>query len=233
VRPVRAVLFDLDHTLFDTEKTERFALRAVARAASVPFGVRALETYRLINTHVWGEYRAGRLTSKELRVLRFHLWLQKLGRDPGPSRQLAPLYLQEFSSRGDLIPGAAAAVRSFSRAGLPIGVVTNGIDRVQRRRLRASGLMDAFKVVVTSERTGMTKPDPRIIEIALTRLRVAASDTVFVGDDPQVDGLAANRASVPFIWFNPKMAKPEPGLKVTIDHEVARLQELGPLIRAL
>jgi YjjG family noncanonical pyrimidine nucleotidase len=231
VKPVRAVLFDLDHTLFDTEKTERRALGLVARTAGVSLGAKALEAYRLVNTHVWGEYRAGRLTSKELRVLRFHLWLEKMDRNPAPANRLAPLYLREFSSRGDLISGAAAAVRSMSRLGLRLGVVTNGIDRVQRRRLKASELSEAFPVIVTSERAGFTKPDPRIIELALKRLRVSAREAAYVGDDPHVDGLAANRASVPFVWFNPRRSPKGAANGVTIDHEVFRLREVRTVLR--
>ncbi len=232
MRPVRAVLFDLDHTLFDTEKTERRALGRVAAAARVPLGPKALDAYRIVNTHVWSEYRAGRLTSQELRVLRFHLWLEKIGRDPSPARALAPLYLDEFSSRGDLMAGAAGAVRSVAGLGVRLGVVTNGIDRVQRRRLRASELMAAFKVVVTSERAGFTKPDPRIIQLALKRLRVEPDQAVYVGDDPQVDGLAANRASVRFVWFNPRGEALKRGARVVIDHEISRLQEIRDLIRS-
>ncbi len=228
---VRAVLFDLDHTLFDTEKTERHALGAVARAVNVPLGRHALETYRTVNTHVWGEYRAGRITSKELRVLRFHLWLEKLDRDPGHAKKLAPMYLDAFSSRGDLIAGAAAAVRGLASLGLRLGVVTNGIDRVQRRRLRASELMDSFHVVVTSERAGITKPDPRIMEIALKRLRVRPEEAVYVGDDALVDGLAANRAAVPFVWFNPRRSPAAPN--VAVHRQVPRLDQLRGLIDSL
>ena len=232
MRTVRAVLFDLDHTLFDTERTERKALGVVAQAAGFPLGARSLEAYREINTHVWGEYRAGRLTSKELRVLRFHLWLEKMDRDPAHAKKLAPLYLEEFSSGADLIKGAAMAVRSISRLGYRLGVVTNGIDRVQRRRLRASELTDAFPVVVTSERAGFTKPDPRIIELALKRLRVSPKEAVYVGDDPHVDGLAANRAAVPFVWFNPRGEGARPGDGVRIDHEISHLREIQGLIRS-
>lgn len=225
---VRAVLFDLDHTLFDTEKTERHALGAVARIAGVPFGPRAIETYRTVNTHVWGEYRAGRITSKELRVLRFHLWLEKMDRDPAHAKRLAPMYLDAFSSRGDLIAGASAAVRSIARLGLRLGVVTNGIDRVQRRRLKASALAESFSVVVTSERAGFTKPDPRIMEVALKRMRVRPDQAVYVGDDAQVDGLAANRASVPFVWFNPKSNKPAPA--VTVHLQITKLNQLRSVL---
>jgi YjjG family noncanonical pyrimidine nucleotidase len=228
VAGVRAVLFDLDHTLFDTEKTERRALGAVAKAVGVPFGPRTIETYQAVNTHVWGEYRAGRITSKELRVLRFHLWLEKMDRDPAHAKKLAPMYLDAFSSRGDLIAGASAAVRSIARLGLRLGVVTNGIDRVQRRRLKASALAESFSVVVTSERAGFTKPDPRIMEVALKRMRLRPDQAVYVGDDPHVDGLAANRASVPFVWYNPKSSKPAPA--VTIHHQISNLNQLRSVL---
>ena len=186
----------------------------------------------MVNTHVWSEYRAGRLTSKELRVLRFHLWLEKMKRDPAQAKKLAPLYLEEFSSRGDLIAGAKAAVRSISRLGYRLGVVTNGIDRVQRRRLRASELMESFRVVVTSERAGFTKPDPRIMELALKRLRVRPDEAVYVGDDPHVDGLAANRASIPFVWFNPQRSAPKPGVSVVIDHQITHLKDLRSVVHS-
>jgi 2-haloacid dehalogenase len=228
---VRAVLFDLDHTLFDTEKTERHALGTVARAAKVPLGRHAVEAYRAINTHVWAEYRAGRITSKELRILRFHLWLEKLDRDPVHAKKLAPLYLDAFSSRGDLIAGASSAVRTISRMGIRVGVVTNGIDRVQRRRLKASALAESFSVVVTSERAGFTKPDPRIMEVALRRMRVRPEESLYVGDDPHVDGLAANRAAVPFVWFNPR--KTPAATNVAVHCQLTRLDQLRGVINPI
>jgi YjjG family noncanonical pyrimidine nucleotidase len=227
---VKAVVFDLDHTLFDTDRTERRALRAVARAEGVVLGAHAFDAYRAVNAHVWAEYRAGRLTSKELRVLRFHLWLERLQRDPARARRLAPLYLREFSARADLVEGASALVRSMTRLDLRLGVVTNGIDRVQRTRLKVSALGGAFRVVVTSEKAGIAKPDPRILELALRRLRVEPSQALYVGDDPHVDGLVANRAEVRFVWFNPRRETVKPGEDVRIDHQIERLQDLGALI---
>ncbi len=232
MRPVRALLFDLDHTLFDTERTERRALRKVASEVGVPLGPRTVAAYKEVNLHVWSEYRAGRITSKELRVLRFEMWLARVDRSAHDPTALARLYLNEFSSHGDLITGTRAAMRTFRSSGYRLGVVTNGIDRVQRRRLEASGLKGHFHTIVTSERAGITKPDPRIIELALKRMRIAAPEAVYVGDDPEVDGLAANRASVRFAWFNPlgKTLSPQSG--VTIDYEISHLHELHRIVIA-
>jgi FMN phosphatase YigB (HAD superfamily) len=80
--------------------------------------------------------------------------------------------------------------------------VTNGIDRVQRSRLRAAGLDRFFGVVVTSAGCGYAKPDPRILQFALSTLGVSAREALYVGDDVAVDGGAAAGAGVAFCWLD-------------------------------
>ena len=225
----KALLFDLDHTLFDTHRTERRALRAVAAAIDVSLGRPQIAAYQEINTHVWSEYRAGRLTSKQMRVLRFERWLGALDRVSHHPGRIAKLYLETFSAHGDLVAGAASTLRSLGSASHRLGVVTNGIDRVQRRRLRASGLASHFRTVVTSERAGFTKPDPRIIELALRRLRVDPWEALYVGDDPAVDGPAALGAGVRFVWFNPARVPTPASFDRQRSVQIARLSELVTL----
>ena len=73
-------------------------------------------------------------------------------------------------------------------------MVTNGIDRVQRARLAASGLAPLFDVVVTSQSCGYAKPDPRILHAALEAMQTQPRHAVYVGDDPATDGAAARAA---------------------------------------
>ncbi len=81
-------------------------------------------------------------------------------------------------------------------------MVTNGIDRVQRARLRAAKLGRLFQTIVTSEGCGYAKPDPRILHVALDALGVAPNEAVYVGDDRRVDGGAAAAAGVAFCWID-------------------------------
>jgi putative hydrolase of the HAD superfamily len=104
-----------------------------------------------------------------------------------------------------------------------LGVVTNGIDRVQRSRLAASGLVPFFETIVTSQGCGYAKPDPRILHVALDALAVAPCHAVYVGDDPAVDGAAARAAGVPFIWMD--RGHPVPGRRPR--SRIAHLAELA------
>jgi putative hydrolase of the HAD superfamily len=79
-------------------------------------------------------------------------------------------------------------------------------------------------VVVVSGDEGISKPDPRILHIALARLGVAAADAVMVGDSWAADITGAARAGIRAVWFNPlnRPMPPEPA-------GVVEIQALSPL----
>lgn len=198
---VRAVLFDLDRTLLDFDRAQRRALGRALRGLGLPFSPRVLALYRTINEALWAAYRRGEVAQATLEVERFRLLLHSLGGREGRALQLSRDFLSSLSQRGDRLPGCRAALRAL-RSRFRLGVVTNGIDRVQHARLAASGLRPFFQTVVTSEGCGYAKPDPRIVETALRALGVAAAETVYVGDDLAVDGGAARAAGTGFLWMD-------------------------------
>jgi HAD superfamily hydrolase (TIGR01509 family) len=109
-----------------------------------------------------------------------------------------------------------------------LGVVTNGIDRVQRARLAASGLAPFFETIVTSQGCGFAKPDPRILHVALDAMGVAPRQALYVGDDPATDGGAARAAGVRFVWMD--HGKPTRGRRPA--RRVESLPDLAELLSA-
>jgi putative hydrolase of the HAD superfamily len=198
---LRAVLFDADHTLFDTSKAERCALRAALRGQSFRCPPATLEAYRAINGLLWARYSRGEIDAPSLARERFRRLLAHLNGDVESGAALSQAYIDGISRRGDLLPGCRSSLSRLKRR-YRLGLVTNGLDRVQRCRLRAARLEGYFDVVVTSESSGFTKPDPRILGVALDALRVAASEAMYVGDDLQTDGAAARAAGVAFVWMD-------------------------------
>lgn len=86
--------------------------------------------------------------------------------------------------------------------------------------------------MVTSEGCGYTKPDPRILYVALAALGVPARDALYVGDDPAVDGEAARAAGVAFCWLDGdrrRRARPRPDLRVASLAELAERLAPRPL----
>ncbi len=76
----------------------------------------------------------------------------------------------------------------------------------------------------------MKKPDKRIFEIALGRLRTKPGQAIVVGDSWKLDVLGARNAGLPAVWFNRYGEEcPEPGI-VT---EVTSLEPTERLIEIL
>jgi FMN phosphatase YigB (HAD superfamily) len=133
--------------------------------------------------------------------------LRHTGGDVRRAPALGREFLARLSRRGDLLPACRRTLLELSRR-YRLGLVTNGYDRVQRRRLAAARLDGFFEVIVTSESCGFAKPDPRILGVALAALGLRARQVVYVGDDLRTDGAAARRAGVPFCWLDHGQAVP-------------------------
>ncbi len=59
-----------------------------------------------------------------------------------------------------------------------------------------------FGTIVVSLEVGFGKPDPRVFEIAVSRLGVAKDDAVMVGDSLVCDIGGARRAGLRAIWID-------------------------------
>jgi 2-haloacid dehalogenase len=198
---VRAVLFDLDRTLLDFDRAQGAALRGALARLGLPSSARVLATYRVINEALWATYRRGGIDQAVLEVERFRQLLATLHAREDWARRLSRDFLTQLMARGDRLPGCRRVLAALHRR-FALGVVTNGIDRVQHARLAAAGLRPFFETVVTSEGCGFAKPDPRILHAALQALGVEPARAVYVGDDVVVDGTAAARAGVAFAWID-------------------------------
>ena len=100
-----------------------------------------------------------------------------------------------------LVDGAVEVLEKLKKAGVKLGIVSNNHPRI-RSVIEALTIDRLFDTVIISEEVGLFKPDPKIIELALSRLQVASSDAVYVGDHP-FDVKCANDAGVDAVWIPP------------------------------
>ena len=56
--------------------------------------------------------------------------------------------------------------------------------------------------MLTSDQLGVAKPDPRAFELACVHLGVPPHAAVYIGDQLEVDALAATAAGLRGIWLN-------------------------------
>lgn len=117
----------------------------------------------------------------------------------------APLDLLRPAMR----PGLVDFLRTAKNRGLRLAVWS---DYPAARKLEAMGVESFFDVVVTAQDASVQrfKPDPRGLEEIVVRLKVAKDEVIYIGDRPEVDGVAAARAGVQcLIVGRPPRREPE------------------------
>ncbi len=172
----RAVAFDLLTALLDSWSL----WRAVAKDAAVGVAWRT-EALRLMAAA--GDYRA----------------YDRIVLEAAAGVGLAEMAARELLARwGELEPWPD--VRPvLARLRIPLAIVTNCSQVLAEQ---AAGRVGAsFGVVVSAERAGAYKPDPRPYRRALEELGRPAPDVLFVAGSPH-DVVGAGRAGMPVYWAN-------------------------------
>jgi HAD superfamily hydrolase (TIGR01509 family) len=230
---VRAVLFDLDDTLFDHRGSSRAALAEVHRHHAPGTDFAAFERHHaeiLEELHL--EVLDGRRDLDDARRERFRRVFAAMDvRLPEDNADaVAAAYRSGYVPAWRAVEGAAAlvaAVRPHAR----IGVISNNLLAETRDKLVFCDLLPLVDALVVSGDEGIAKPDPRIFHTALERLGVTAADAVMVGDSWAADIVGAARAGIHPVWFNPRR-RPRPGAPadVTEVHTLAPVEALLPIL---
>jgi 2-haloalkanoic acid dehalogenase type II len=123
-------------------------------------------------------------------------------------------------------PGVADTLNAVAALGIPIGVVTNCSERLGR--VAASCVGVAFTAVITAERAGVYKPDPRAYRMGLQALGVQPGRCVFVAGSAY-DLFGTAPLGLPTFWHDRIGMTPPPGAPAPLAHE----RTLEPLLAFL
>ena len=210
--PVEAVLFDIDGTLVEYERTPDDVLPLAFEAAGIdPFFDAADYEAR------YGEFAEESEDVQDLRERCFADIAREKGREPGVGQAVARAYAVERDhTRVDLLPGARTALEALESR-YSLAAVTNGGPEMQGRKLAAVGLDDQFETVVHAGYETAAKPAVEPFETALSAVGAGAECAVYVGNSPAADVAGANRAGLRSVLFNhdgPEQPTPQPHYRV-------------------
>lgn len=143
---------------------------------------------------------------------------ETLVREAAVTAGFSPALADELERRWDkLAPwdGATATLKQLEGR-VKLAVVTNCSDRLGRRAASRVGVR--FDVVVTSERAGFYKPDPRPYRTALTELGVAPDRALFVAGSAY-DLFGTSAVGLETYWHNRIGLAPPDGAPTAHWHE--------------
>lgn len=198
----RYLLVDNDNTLMDFNLAERKALTETLEACGLSADEETCTAYHHINDALWKALERGETTQKQLKVERFARLLNRLKRTDLSAEAVARRYSEQLSTHDDLLPGALELLEAL-QGRMKIALVSNGVSAIQRGRLSRSPILPLLDAVVISEEIGVSKPDPRMVEAALTALGCQdRSQAVLLGDSLTADIPAAIAAGLDSVYLD-------------------------------
>jgi HAD superfamily hydrolase (TIGR01549 family) len=221
---VRAVLFDLDDTLFDHRGCSRDALGAV-RSCHESLDAMPIEELEQIHStlleQLHGDVMLGVVPLEDARRERFRRLLDAAGVRASDDlvEQTAVAYRDRYREVRRAVRGAAALL-AVVRTRARVGIVSNNLFEEQLDKLRICGLDRLIDALIVSERAGVSKPAPAIFAAALDRLQCRPDEAVMIGDSWAADIIGARAAGIRPIWFNPLGQPPEEGAAIDQLHSL-------------
>jgi 2-haloacid dehalogenase len=197
-------LFDLDDTLLDFQASEKLCFKETFLHFGLADNIEEIhKTYRFENSLLWKQVEKGQIDKDFLKVERFKRTLNQ-HQITFSADLMASYYLEQLPKNVVLIDGAVEVCRYLKQFG-QLGIITNGIEIVQRERIKNSALSSFFDFIAVSEECGFAKPDIRFFDFACKKAHSFSKETtLIIGDRIEADILGASHFGIDSCWYNPE-----------------------------
>jgi len=230
---LRAVLFDIDDTLFSTTHfarvARRNAIRAMVRAGLDVPEDEALRELEEVISEFSSNYE--------------HHYDQLLKRLRPPSLRhknpalivaagVAAYHDTKFRQL-EPFPDVYPLFEALKAAGIRVGILTHGWTTKQAEKIVRLGLLDYVhpEAVFISDQIGISKPNPKLYAQALTDLDLSPDEVMYVGDSPEHDIAPPQALGMIAVWSKRAAKRSLEGTGISPDHTVENFDELRTILR--
>ncbi|RNL81809.1 HAD family hydrolase [Halostreptopolyspora alba] len=189
-----AIFFDLDDTLLDDHAASSAGLRTIMERLGHPEFTAARRLWDIQTDISLNAFIAGRLTLEEQRRERVRALASQAGHPHIGDEQCDQLYnayLEAHRAAWKTFPDVVPTLTQLTSTGVPLGIITNGVQAIQQDKLATLDIAHHFQVLVCADTAGAGKPDPRIFHTACERLGLTPRQCWHVGDQLHADALGA------------------------------------------
>lgn len=202
--PIRAVLWDIDDTIFDYSGADRVGMRKHLETEGLPGGYasldQALDAWKAITDVQWARFAAGEVDFQGQRRERVRAFLGRWLSD-GEADEWFGRHAGHYEAAWELFPDAVPVLDRLAD-GYRHAVLSNSSIHNQDRKLRKLGVRDRFEVVLCAVELGVSKPDAGAFLAACEALDLPPAEVVHVGDEPDIDAAGAVAAGLTGVWLD-------------------------------
>lgn len=204
---IRAVIFDLDNTVYDYDACNTIALGKLCR--------HVCSKYHLTHDMFEKKFGQARKQVKEQlgdtgaahnRILYMQALLELIGEPPAENAiELYDVYWNSVLENMRLYRYVEPLIKYLHRESIRIGVLTDLTAHIQHRKIRRLNLQRHIDALVTSEEVGKEKPSRIAFDKIKDKLGVPADEILVVGDSLEKDIRGARNAGMHGLLFKKEL----------------------------
>lgn len=200
---IKAVVFDLDDTLYEYENLNKIAIEVVYDRFA---DVLNLSKDTLRTAIEWGKQETKNTmhdcASRHNRMIYFQKASEYLHLNPVEyTLSMYETYWNYMLENMKLYPGVLSLFDHLKRNQIKIAICTDLTVNIQHRKLRKLGIWSYIDALVTSEEADAEKPNPSMFNLVLRKLGIKAGEALYVGDSLKKDVIGASNVGMQACWF--------------------------------
>ncbi|MBR5797547.1 MAG: YjjG family noncanonical pyrimidine nucleotidase [Clostridia bacterium] len=195
------LLFDVDNTLLDFDRSEHAAMADALREHGFAADDDIIAKYALINDEHWELLERGEMDRETLVWHRFQVLGEVCGLPPMDPVAFAKSYIKHLTHKSFLMDGALPVCEQLAKE-YTLVAITNGNAGVQHGRFDPSPLFPLFKDAFISEDIGYNKPAQQYFDAVAAALPdLEPSRALVIGDSLSSDITGGVRWGCDTCWL--------------------------------
>jgi len=234
----KILIFDLDDTLIDNNKSVKYAFMCLVYKLNIKYTDELFEKWRKFDIAYWRLWESGNMllpnTFKSLedkiiylRANRFILFFKDLNLSVDDAISINELYCSMLGVNIVEIEGAKELLTKLSNH-YEILIATNGPKNAAISKVDKINVSSYVSYIISSEEVGYSKPMPEFFDYLYNKIDNNNKDEMLlIGDSLTTDILGGMNNGIDTCWFNRRGEK-STGYKV--DYEIKDLLELKEIL---
>ena len=179
--PVRALIFDMDGTMFDSMMIHHRAWQKKLKELGLEMSLDEVKRdIHGVNSEIIKRLFGARFSEAEIKQI---AWDKEAA------------YREIYADKIELLPGLQKFLDKAKALGIPMGIGTAAPGENATFALQALKLQPYFKTVIHADMVQRGKPDPQVFEMVANDLGIALPESLVFEDSPTGAKAAANGGS--------------------------------------
>ena len=201
---IKAVVFDLDNTLYDYDSCNKLAEKELFRTIAKEFGISEEDAEKLLKkakNHIKNQL-SDEVAASHNRLLYMQNVCEQVGKNPLKyALDFYNAYWDTMLENMGLFEYVKPLLEELKRKHIKIAILTDLTAHIQYRKLESLGISEMIDYLVTSEEAGAEKPSEKMFNLVLKKLELKPEEVLMIGDSVKKDIAGADTVGMKTLLF--------------------------------